>query len=313
MTTVAARTAVGVGTGCGGALLLVAAATVTVLATLLTLATGGLGGSGVSAPSSAAVADIPAAMLTLYQQAAAACPGLPWTVLAAIGKVESDHGRARDQVSSAGALGPMQFEPDTFASYIRPVPPGGAAPPTPWDRTDAVYAASRLLCANGARGGRDIPGAIYAYNHDHSYVTHVLDSARAYGAAPAAVTTSGPAAGRALAYARSQLGVPYQWGAENPGRAFDCSGLTQAAYAAAGIPLPRTAQQQYDHGPKLPPGTALQPGDLVFFGTDTAHIVHVGIAATPTDMIDAPHTGARTRLEHIGPGMVGVTRPAGTR
>ncbi|RAG80283.1 hypothetical protein DN069_38995, partial [Streptacidiphilus pinicola] len=151
----------GVGTGCGGALILVAAATVTVLATVLTLTTGGLGGFSGSALSSGAVADIPAVMLTLYQQAAATCT-LPWTVLAAIGKVESDHGRARDEVSSAGALGPMQFEPATFAAYDQPVPPGGASPPTPRDRTDPVYAAPwDGLAARGEGTRAGTPGVKY--------------------------------------------------------------------------------------------------------------------------------------------------------
>ena len=96
-------------------------------------------------------------MLTLYQQAAAPVRGLPWTILAAIGTVESDNGQSNlpgvhSGANSAGAEGPMQFEPATFADYDEPVPPGGATPPSPYDPTDAVYAAARLLCADG--GGR---------------------------------------------------------------------------------------------------------------------------------------------------------------
>ena len=79
----------------------------------------GLGG-GAPAASSAATAKIPAAMLTLYQQAAATCPGLPWTILAAIGTVESDNGQStlpgvHSGANSAGAEGPMRFEPATFS------------------------------------------------------------------------------------------------------------------------------------------------------------------------------------------------------
>ncbi len=59
----------------------------------------------------------------------------------------------------------MQFEPNTFAAYDQPVPPGGAGPPSPYDPTDAVFAAARLLCADGAAGGADLSGAVYAYNH----------------------------------------------------------------------------------------------------------------------------------------------------
>jgi membrane-bound lytic murein transglycosylase B len=74
----------------------------------------------------------------------------------------------------------MQFEPATFAAYDEPVPPGGADPPSPYDPVDAVYAAARLLCANGAAGAADISGAVFAYNHSQSYVTEVLSLARSY-------------------------------------------------------------------------------------------------------------------------------------
>jgi hypothetical protein len=85
-------------------------------------------GSGAPAASSAATAKIPPAMLALYEQAEATCPGLPWTVLAAIGTVESDNGQSNlpgvhSGANSAGAEGPMQFEPATFARrHMRPSP-----------------------------------------------------------------------------------------------------------------------------------------------------------------------------------------------
>jgi membrane-bound lytic murein transglycosylase B len=131
--------------------------------------------------SSSQLAPMSATFRSLYIAAAATCPGLPAEILMAIGDVESGHG-ANDGPSSAGAAGPMQFEPATFAEYALPVPPGGANPPTPWDPVDAVYAAARDLCANGARGGADIPGAIFAYNHDNTYVADVLAVAAIYTA-----------------------------------------------------------------------------------------------------------------------------------
>jgi hypothetical protein len=75
-------------------------------------------GGGAPTPSSAATASIPPAMLALYQSAATTCPGLPWTVLAAIGTIESDNGQStlpgvHSGANSAGAEGPMQFEPST--------------------------------------------------------------------------------------------------------------------------------------------------------------------------------------------------------
>ena len=129
-------------------------------------------------------------------------------------------------------------------------------------------------------------------------------------AAPASIAGEAPAAAVAVAYAQAQLGTPYQWGGDGPG-GFDCSGLTQAAYQAAGIQLPRTAQQQYNAGPPVPAGQPLQPGDLVFFGNDPGHVDHVGIVADKTEMIDAPHTGAVVRVEPYGwNNYVGATRPA---
>ncbi len=289
-------------------------------------------GGGAPAASGAATAQIPAAMLTLYQQAAATCPGLPWTILAAIGTVESENGQSNlpgvhSGANSAGAEGPMQFEPATFAAYDEPVPSGGAVPPSPYDPTDAVYAAARLLCANGASGGADLSGAVFAYNHSASYVAQVLALARSYAAAPTgdagAVASAAGAGAVAVSWTLSQIGTPYVWGGETPGVGFDCSGLVQAAYAAAGLALPRVAQDQYDRTPKLEPGTTLAPGDLVFFGGGPGSIDHVGLFAGVVDgqdvMIDAPHTGADVRAEAFPatPGasfgsllFVGATRPA---
>ncbi len=264
-------------------------------------------------PSRAALATIPRDCLVLYERAAATCPGLPWTVLAAIGTVESGNGIStaagvHSGANSAGAEGPMQFLPATFAAYDRPVPPGGADPPSPYDPTDAIYAAARNLCANGASGGRDIPAAIFAYNHSASYVARVLGLTSRYGAFSAA---PGPAADAAINYALAQLGTPYVYAGETPGVGFDCSGLVQAAYRAAGIDLPRTAQMQYDAGPLLPQGTSLEPGDLVFFGSSPADITHVGMYVGQGNMIDAPHTGAVVRIEpYLWSDYLGATRPA---
>jgi cell wall-associated NlpC family hydrolase len=292
----------------------------------------GGGAVGGPAPTAAAVARIPPAMLALYQQAAATCPGLPWTVLAAIGTVESGNGTSdlpgvHSGANAAGAEGPMQFEPATFAAYDTPVPAGGASPPSPYDPTDAVYAAAALLCANGAGSGAHLSQAIYAYNHSDSYVTEVLGLAATFGqtastalAAPAAGT--GAAGAVVVEWALAQLGTPYRWGGETPGVGFDCSGLAQAAYRAAGVTIPRVAQDQFDAGPQLPSGAPLEPGDLVFFGggpTDVGHVgLYVGVQGGQAVMVDAPHTGADVRLDAFPTTLgaafgsdvyVGATRP----
>jgi hypothetical protein len=145
--------------------------------------TGGFYGSGAGPGATNGGPFIASATLSLYERAALDCPGLPWTVLAAIGTVESSNGTSslpgvHSGANYAGAEGPMQFEPGTFAEYDLPVPPGGAAPPSPYDPADAVYAAARLLCANGAAGGADLPAAVFAYNHSTAYVAEVLSIAR---------------------------------------------------------------------------------------------------------------------------------------
>lgn len=109
----------------------------------------------------------------------------------------------------------------------------------------------------------------------------------------------------ALAYARAQIGQPYLWGGEGNG-GFDCSGLVQAAYHSAGVALPRVAQAQYDAGTKVAGPLAI--GDLVFFGTPT-NVHHVGIYVGGGRMLDAPHTGAKVRVEPLFSDYVGATRP----
>jgi cell wall-associated NlpC family hydrolase len=297
-------------------------------AVLLGAAGSVLGLGGPDTPG--AVPGIPAAMLTLYEEAAGPCPGLSWTVLAAIGTVESSNGSSdlpgvHAGANSAGAEGPMQFEPATFARYAQPVPSGGADPPSPYDPTDAIYAAARMLCANGAADGANLAGAVFSYNHSDAYVSEVLGLAGTYAQeaqkqTQAAEDTAGVVA---LHWALAQLGTPYVWGGETPGFGFDCSGLVQAAYKVAGIALPRVAQEQFDRGPPVTPGTPLEPGDLVFFGTSTTDVEHVGLYAGTEDgravMVDAPHQGADVRVEPFPdtPGAawgaelyIGATRPA---
>jgi cell wall-associated NlpC family hydrolase len=259
-------------------------------------------GGGDATPSTEATTQIPPAMLALYQSAATTCPGLPWTVLAAIGTVESSNGTSdlpgvHSGANAAGAEGPMQFEPATFAAYDMPVPVGGAAPPSPYDATDAVFAAARMLCANGAANGANLNAAVFAYNHSASYVTEVLNLAASYGQTQAQTVAAGTAGGIALDWALAQVGTPYIWGGESPGVGFDCSGLVQAAYKAAGITLPRVAQDQYDATTKLAPSDPLEPGDLVFFGHSVSDVSHVGIYVGDGEMVDAPHTGADVRVE----------------
>ncbi|MCU1588285.1 MAG: hypothetical protein JWN31_1778 [Frankiales bacterium] len=109
-----------------------------------------------------------------------------------------------------------------------------------------------------------------------------------------------PLAAKALAFARSQLGKPYVWGAVGPG-AFDCSGLTGAAYRAAGLDLPRTSRQQWFAGPHVA-FRDLEPGDLLFWATDVnnpATIHHVTLYAGDGMMVAAPHTGDVVKVQPV--------------
>jgi membrane-bound lytic murein transglycosylase B len=135
-----------------------------------------------AAPSRAAVADIPSRYLRLYR-AAGARYRIPWPVLAAIGKVESDHGRVhlpgvRSGSNWAGACGPMQLgcvpgskAGNSWARYGHD---------RPHDPTQAIPAAARYLVDHGAR--HNLSRAIYAYNHSWIYVAKVKAIARRYTA-----------------------------------------------------------------------------------------------------------------------------------
>lgn len=150
---------------------------------------GAVGGGGASTPPGSggwggrpeALADIPPQFLDLYRQAATRF-GVPVEVLAAVGKVECDHGRGPScsTPNSAGAVGPMQFLPSTFAAYASA---SGSPSPSILDPRDAVFAAAAMLAADGVAA--DPWAAIYAYNHADWYVATVVAWAVGYGWAPA--------------------------------------------------------------------------------------------------------------------------------
>ena len=106
-----------------------------------------------------------------YQRAASACPGLDPLILAAIHDVETGRD-AHGETSSAGAIGPMQFLPDTWAAYGTDADHDGVADPL--NLTDALAAATRLLCRNGIAENATHESAIWNYNHSWGYVHAVL-------------------------------------------------------------------------------------------------------------------------------------------
>jgi NlpC/P60 family len=126
-------------------------------------------------------------------------------------------------------------------------------------------------------------------------------------APPPAASGAGRAA-RAVVYALAQRGKPYRWGAEGP-QAFDCSGLTWAAWRAAGVAIPRTAQAQLDGLPRARGG--LRPGDLVIYASSGPSRRHVAMVVAPGLMVEALGAGIPVRSTRLRPGWFGAVRPAG--
>lgn len=128
-------------------------------------------------------------------------------------------------------------------------------------------------------------------------------------AAPGGPPAPGGGAQEAVQAAESQVGVPYQWGGESPGQGFDCSGLTQWSWAQAGVAIPRVAADQYDAIPHVPLSD-IEPGDLIFWDDGTNSIQHVAIYIGNGNVVTAPETGERIRIQPIwNNGLVGAGRP----
>lgn len=252
--------------------------------------------------------EIPPDMAGTYQAASQTCPGLSWTVLAAVGAIETHHatldggrryviapglGWALDIRSSAGARGPMQMMPATWAAYGVDADGDGVANVD--DPVDAVAGAAHYLCANGAGDPKRLRHALFAYNHAGWYVDQVLTQAARYSG----VGWVGPGGhGRpdVAAYALRFLGVPYVWGGEDPVRGFDCSGLTKYVWAAFGVGMAHYTVSQWRAFPHVPRGQEL-PGDLVFFtGSGGEPPAHMGLYLGEGRFVHAPHTGDVVRV-----------------
>jgi cell wall-associated NlpC family hydrolase len=260
---------------------------------------------------------------------------IPWTVLAGIGKVESDDGQTTlpgvtSGSNAFGAAGPMQIgiggaSGDSWA--VVATAEDGLEPPSVYDPADAIAGAAKYLVAHGAQ--QNIPSAIFAYNHADWYVQEVLSWASTYATGgftvsevtPDGGSTTGTSSGgsctqnsvladfvapnatvqTAVSYAEEQLGKPYLFGGTGPA-AFDCSGLVMMAYQAAGVTIARTADDQWLTLPHVAASKVL-PGDLVFFagadGTPTAP-GHVGLVIGKNTMIEAYATGTTIRISAFG-------------
>jgi cell wall-associated NlpC family hydrolase len=134
---------------------------------------------------------------------------------------------------------------------------------------------------------------------------------RAVIAAPAtpaapAIRRPPPRAARAVAFALGQRGKPYRWGAEGPG-AYDCSGLTWAAWRAAGVTIPRTAAGQLA-GLRRVRGR-LQPGDLVIYASRGPSRRHVAMVVGRGRIVEARNRTTGVTGSRLRPGWLGAVRP----
>lgn len=194
----------------------------------------------------------------MMQDQAPRC-GLSWITLAAIGRVDDQRWHA-----ASGAPAAMDV--------------------------------AQRLCTRGRDTSTDAgwEAAVRSVGDGTAHVHKVLAAATAYATAIQSNTPINPAAQAAINFAIDQIGLPYVWGGNGPRAGdpgFDCSGLTKAAYASAGIELPRTAAAQYFATRHLGIKEALQPGDLVFYANPVEGIHHVGLYIGNGQMINAPTFG----------------------
>jgi hypothetical protein len=202
----------------------------------------------------------PPLFLVPIYKAAARRYHVPWKVLAAINEIETDYGRNL-HTSSAGAIGWMQFMPDTWREWG--VATGSRKVADPYNPRDAVFSAARYLAAAGAR--QNLRKAIFAYNHAQWYVDEVLLTAQTIhgnSGLPTSATAREKVAAM-TAMGNLLIGKPYIWGGGHGGwqivAGYDCSGFVSAVLHAAGyLSEPQTTQT-------LPsqPDIAEGPGEYV--------------------------------------------------
>jgi NlpC/P60 family len=245
---------------------------------------------------------------------------------------DTDGGRWDGDTVYDRAVGAVQFIPTSWVAYGRDGNGDGIA--DPHNVYDVTLGAVVHLCGSSPKDLSDreqLRAALYGYNRSYSYVDKVLGHIDTFdqiglAAGGAAVPEASGRAAVVIAAARKWTGTPYAWGGGGgrpgangtviggPSRGFaqgagtigfDCSGLTQYAYAAAGIQLPRVSSQQALQGRRIPRSAGLEavaPGDLLFFGSNPTAgtgIYHVAIYLGGGQMIDAPRTGTFVREEAV--------------
>ena len=290
-----------------GALLVVPALTMSMM-----FASGGGGKDG--GDEKKADGPVPIAVPREYEQdvvrAGKICPEISGAVIAVqIGKESSWQPQAK---SKAGALGLAQFMPDTWKTVGKDGDGDGKA--DVMNPHDAIYSQGHFMCSlaeqmkkliaagkvkgevvnlalaayNAGPGAVEEYGGIPPFTETQNYVKQItqrVDQAKAGGGGGSG---DGSRASKILAMARSKIGKPYVWGAASDDVGYDCSGLVQVAYAAAGIELAHSSATQCTAGSRVSQDQA-QPGDLVCWSG------HVAIYAGNNTIVEAATEGIPVR------------------
>jgi cell wall-associated NlpC family hydrolase len=288
--------------------------------------------------------DIPLRAMTGYAKATTTLGKeqpdchLSWITLAAVGKTTTDHGRATGSgfgddgaaskpigtvelrdfyahvVSTANAAGPMQLSPAIWAKFQRSASGGK---PNVQNIDDATLTTGRALCADGRNvsNGAAWWAAVTSLQPAALFLHRTLATANVYGTVGRSADAPNPAVLTAVNFAIDKIGLPYVWGGNGKGGndpGFDCSGLTTAAYASAGITIKRTADTQFRSVFAVPAGSQPALGDLIFYGEPKTNIHHVGLYIGNQQMIDAPTQGQAVQVHTYrkpGDDYAGAGRP----
>ena len=294
--------------GIVGALLVVPALTMSLM-----FASGGGGKDGEEEKKAdgAVPVNVPAEYQADVSRAGTICPEISAAVIAVqIGKESSWQPQAK---SSKGALGLAQFMPDTWKTEGKDGDGDGAA--DPMNAHDAIYSQGHFMCSLAAQMKKLIdagkvkgevlnlalaaynagPGAVEEYGgippftDTQNYVQQITQKvAQAKSGGGGGSGGDGSRGSKILATARSKLGKPYVWGAASDDVGYDCSGLVQVAYAAAGIELAHSSATQCTAGSRVSQDQA-QPGDLVCWDG------HVALYAGNNTIVEAATEGVPVR------------------
>lgn len=264
---------------------------------------------------------VPTWLRPLLEQGAKECPQVTPSVLGAQLYAESRFDpRARSPV---GARGLAQFMPATWATWGQDG--DGDGKQDIFNPRDAVPAQAKYDCAlakdTKGVGGDSMENMLAAYNagpgavlkyrgippysETRTYVGKIRDLAEKWASAESSGPTSGgKGTQKVVAAAKSALGTWYRWGgtcsAPFKGEAScDCSSLMKMAWSAGGVNLPRVTDKQVKSGKPVQSISQLRPGDLLFSVGSAEYPEHVGMYVGNSQVIDAPHTGAKTRIKPL--------------